>query len=305
MLAQKADGNKPNTIRWYRHMLSPVVARFYGKQVDHVTVVALREYVVDLRSRGHRYINAAQRPELEGGLSHESLRDHIRSMKVFFNWCMREYELLVNPMDKIRMPARMKQEPKAIALDDLKCLLNTCDMSTASGIRDRTMLAFLADTACRAESMLSLRMEKLHLRELYATVLVKGRDVRDLDVPISPYTADLLRQWIAVRPIEADPTFVFCSLATNTIGKRLTLSGLHQAIKRLARRAKVTGRVNPHSFRHGFARQYLMNGGDLATLSQTMGHSSISVTVEFYARFARHELAQQHKKFSPITNIEE
>jgi integrase/recombinase XerD len=304
MLAQRANGNKPNTIRWYKHMLTPVVVRFYGKPIDRIDVSGLRAYVVDLRSRGHRYVNAAQRPQLDGGLSHESLRDHIRAMKVFFNWCGVEYDLEPNPMNKIRIPGRMQQEPKAIDLDDLKRLLNACDMSTVAGIRDHAMLAFLADTACRAESMLTLRPDKLHLRELYATVLVKGRGVRDLDIPISPYTADLLRKWMTLRPIEADPTRVFCSLAASTAGKPLTYSGLYQSIKRLAKRAGVTGLCNPHSFRHGFAKQYLINGGDLATLSKLMGHKDVSITVEYYTRFVRRELADKHRKFSPITNLE-
>jgi len=49
-------------------------------------------------------------------------------------------------------------------------------------------------------------------------------------------------------------------------------------LKRRAKRAGVQGRSNPHAFRHAFAREYLMSGGDLATLYQLMGHGSVKVT---------------------------
>ena len=69
-------------------------------------------------------------------------------------------------------------------------------------------------------------------------------------------------------------------------------------LKRLAKRAGVNGRFNPHAFRHGWARGALKNGADLGTVSQILGHSSIQVTAEFYARWADEELAQRHQKFS-------
>ncbi len=305
MLAQRANGNKDNTIRWYRNMLKPVVARLYGTPIDQIDVTDLRTYIVDLRSRGHRYVNAAQRPQLEGGLSYASLSDHIRAMNIFFNWCVSEYELDPNPMKKIRIPGKVDQEPKAIELDDLKRLLEACDMSTLEGIRDHAMLAFMADTACRAASVISLRPDKLYLRDLYATIRVKGRGARDHDAPMSEYTADLLREWMSIRPVEADPSRVFCSLGGNTTGKPLTYSGLYQVIKRLAKRAHITGKWNPHAFRHGFAKQYLLGGGDLSTLSKLMGHKDGTITIQSYGRFARQELIAQHQKHSPIRKIKE
>ena len=83
----------------------------------------------------------------------------------------------------------------------------------------------------------------------------------------------------------------------------MTVSGLNQALKRLARRAGVTGRCNPHSFRHGFARSFLQSGGDLATVAQILGHSSIRVTGDFYSAWSDKELAERHDQFSPIKHL--
>ena len=71
-------------------------------------------------------------------------------------------------------------------------------------------------------------------------------------------------------------------------------------LKRRAKQAGVKGHVNPHSFRHAFARDYILSGGDLATLSQLMGHSSILVTKKYYARFNVKELQEKHARHSPV-----
>ena len=84
----------------------------------------------------------------------------------------------------------------------------------------------------------------------------------------------------------------------------LTPAGLRNIIHKNAVRAHVTGRVNPHSFRHAFAREYILNGGDLATLSRLLGHRQVSTTVGYYAIFTNEEIAQRHELFSPMSKLE-
>ena len=76
------------------------------------------------------------------------------------------------------------------------------------------------------------------------------------------------------------------------------MSGVNQLLKRLKKRAGVTGRANPHSFRHGFAKDYLMAGGDLASLADLMGHESVETTKTFYAVFEQDDLRRKHDHFS-------
>jgi integrase/recombinase XerD len=83
----------------------------------------------------------------------------------------------------------------------------------------------------------------------------------------------------------------------------LKTSGVNQILKRLARRAGITGRFNPHSFRHAFAKQYLMDGGDLATLSDLLGHSDVQVTKSSYSVFITDELARKHAEHSPVAKL--
>ncbi|MCC7449613.1 MAG: tyrosine-type recombinase/integrase [Anaerolineae bacterium] len=300
LLACRANGLKPTSIQWYRHMITPFVAYTWGTPVDQVSASDVRRYIVNLRERPTRYTGARQRPEMTGGLSPQSLRDHVTAMKVFFNWCVREYRLDAwsNPMANVRAPRPDRREPKAIDLDDMRRLIDATDDSPA-GRRDRAMIAFLADTGCRAGGLLGLPLSSLHLERRYAIVFEKGDRARA--VPFTPYTEQQMRLWLDVRPF-VETEAVFCSLSGRTPGKALTLSGLHAALKRLKKVAGVTGRVNPHAFRHALARHYLLNGGKIEVLSEIMGHSSINVT-QIYARFTDAEIFANHEKFSPISSL--
>lgn len=263
---------------------------------------AIRLHIIDLHNRTRRYQGASQKPSQPGGLSMETIRAHIRSLKRFFNWSFTEYglEQALNPVNKIRMPRAPRQLPKAIALEDLRKLLEACP-DTPIGKRNKALLAFLADTGCRAGGALSLTLNGLFLNHGQAILKEKGERARV--VPFTRYTADLIQTWLDVRPISAYR--VFCSFCERQETDQLTVSGLNQMIKRLAAKAGVTGRCNPHSFRHGFARMYLQHGGDLATLAQIMGHSTVNVTTQFYAVFTSDELARRHEMFSPLRDLQE
>ncbi len=294
LLAKRADGLKPGTTRWYQGVLKPCIAQFGDLPLDQVDTGLMRGYVIALRTRRARYIDAPQRPQMAGGLADDTLRGILRGLVGFFNWCMAEYDLDDNPMRRIKKPPKQRKEPKAISLDDLHKLMQACD-DNPLGLRDRALLAFLADTGCRAGGLLTLKLPQLDLAAHRATVCEKGSKTRL--VFYTPYTLNLLRCWLAVRPLYA-PT-VFCSLSPQRRGESLSSSGLHQILERLKQKAGVTGRVNPHAFRHSFAREYLANGGDLATLAQLMGHSDVSVTANSYAVFTDAELALRYNEHGP------
>jgi len=297
LLSCQADGLSPNTVRWYRSVLKPLLARYSNRDLAQLDPSAMRQYIVDLQAQNSRYQGARYRPQQPGPMSIFTIRAHIRALRRFFNWSEAEYGQS-NPMARIRMPRAPRPAPKAIRLDDLQKLIQATGID-AAGIRDRAMLLFLADTGCRAGGLLSLRLDNLYLDKGRAIVQEKGDRARV--VPFTRTTAEVLQKWLEIRP--ANASTVFCSLSSGYHGQPLSASGLAQVLRRLKARAHVSGRVNPHSFRHGFARQYLSRGGDLATLAQLMGHSSIEVTA-MYGVFSDEELAARHEQFSPIQVLE-
>ncbi len=73
-----------------------------------------------------------------------------------------------------------------------------------------------------------------------------------------------------------------------------------------SRLAKVSGvkRLHAHLCRHTFAINYLMNGGDIFSLKEILGHKSLEM-VNHYLHFTSHQIAIQHHKYSPMDRMQE
>jgi site-specific recombinase XerD len=107
---------------------------------------------------------------------------------------------------------------------------------------------------------------------------------------------------LEIRPTDqGDWLFVSQSLSHKRRG-RLETSGVAQVLKRRAKDAGIKGPCNPHSFRHFFAREFLLAGGDLGTLADLMGHEDVQTT-KIYAIFTVQELKEKHAKHSPLLRV--
>lgn len=292
--AARADGLRPTTIKWYQSLLLAFVAWSDSRQLQTVTADDLRDYIIDLRTRESKFIDAPQKPEQHGALSESTINGHITALHAFWSWVSREYGT-DNPMKNIRRPKRRNPTPKAISAADYVALFNAAGDDDISASRTRALLAVLADTGCRLGGLLSLTWSNVDLIKRRAVVVEKGGKSRN--VSFTSYTARLLMNW---KLNTGDATHVFVSLET---GQPLTESGVNQLLKRLKNRAGVKGRVNPHSFRHNFAREYIRNGGDISTLAKLLGHSDINTTMMYYAIFTEDELADMHDQFSPMNQL--
>lgn len=289
ILAGKANLLRPATLKWYSSLLNAFVVKFPAKELDSITAKDIRHYIVELQERPSRYVEEKQKPAQPGGLAHESIRGHITALKAFWAWCADEYEVS-NPMARIRRPKRVEKRIKAITSADFVKVFDTTT-DDEIGKRNRAILVFLADTGCRLGGIANLRLDNLFLDEQRAIVFEKGDKSRMIF--FKPEAKAVLEQWLNVRL--SDSPYVF----TNKHGERLTESGLYQVLKRLKIKAGVTGRMNPHGFRHNFAREWIRAGGSLATLAMVMGNS-IEAIIDYYGIFAGEEIAEQHDKYSPL-----
>lgn len=278
LLASGADGLKEKTLIWYGSLLKTFAFAFGDVELETIEPNAIRRYLVGLKGR----------------YSEDTVHGHTRALHKFWRWCAEEYKVS-NPMTNIRYPKQLKPKlPKAVTAADVIKLLEACDGNVFPK-RDRAIVAFLADTGCRAAGLCSLRVQDVDLERGRAYVVEKGAKRRA--VMFSDFTKHLLQEWLTERA--SDSEYVFQSRA----GEQLTPNGLLQLMYRLKAKAGITGRANPHAFRHGFAREYLMSGGDLSTLSRLMGHEDVSVTASFYGVFAEDELAQAHRAHSNLLRI--
>jgi len=192
------------------------------------------------------------------------------------------------------MPRLPDPDPKAITTEDLTAILE----AARSSRRDYAIVLFLADTGCRLAGITGLRIQDLDLERSEATVWEKGAggNGKSRIVYFGERTAEALRRYLEIRP-KTDSDRVW-------IGTRGPLGkwGIYHVLRRLAEKARIEGRWNPHAFRHGWAKAALEAGADLGTVSQVLGHSDIVVTHRHYGRWTDGELGERARKFSPINN---
>lgn len=276
LLACRANGLAEQTIHQREMCMRVFTRQFDG---DWKNVNDLRLYVVWLRAHynGH------------------TPNDHVRVLKSFFSWCEEEYDI-PNPTTRIKTPKPPPAQVRAFDAADFVKVFNAT-MPNIAGIRDRALLSLFADTGARLGGITRLRIGDLNLERRFAIVSEKNNRARR--VHFTQLTLVLVTHWLDVRR-NVDHDSLWHSMNDNN---PLTVWGVMQILKRLKRRAGVSGRMNAHSFRHAFARSYLLNGGDLVTLSRLLGHKRIDTTATIYAIFSQSELSMMHERHSPIVDL--
>lgn len=298
-IATRANGRSPRTVDSYRQKLRPLVGFLGDVAVEGITTDDLRRFIAHLMDRETLYVGHPSREERPGSLSPFTVLGHVRAMRRLFNWLEYEERIERNPMRRIKTPQPRRREPKGIRRGDFLALLATTRGGSTKDLRDRAIILFLADTGCRVGGLCGLRLDDLDLGRRLAALAEKGGRFRL--VPFTPTTAYAIRDWLRVRP-EGKGDTLFVGLG-NRAHDAVTPNSVAKMLAIRARGAGITGPVNPHSFRHAFARDYLMAGGDLATLSDLMGHINVLVTKEYYGVFTFQELQRKHAQFSPIAQM--
>ena len=277
---------KPETIKSYALCLRPL--RALDKPIGEITADDLRIAYARLRDRDSRYADHPLRPAVSDGLSVYTLHKHVRVWKRFFHWLVDEGAIGRDPARKLRRPRLPREPPKDMTPDDLDRLLRAAEAESA---RDYAIICFLADTACRVGGLVSLTLADLDLAERRAKVIEKGS--RSRYVHFKERTKRALRRYLDDERPDNSGLCVFIGLRGP-----LTTGGVYQILKRLARKAGVRGRYNPHSMRHAWARQAIKRGANLKEIQEILGHTSIVTTTTFYAVYLDEEIHERHGQLS-------
>lgn len=282
-----------STRKLYTYTLASLLDSLDNIPIKTITTDMLRGWRISLESsRSRSTRNRGQK------LSVYTVHRSVRVVKQFFKWLTAEGHLDTSPAARLEFPRLPKGEPpKAISDADLERMIETARTEAETGerdaLRDYALLRFLAETGCRAGGLVGVRFEDMDLDGCSAIVREKGE--RSRSVSFGPETAKALRCWLVVRSRRKGGDIVFT-------GKRgpLSVSGVYRILERLAERALVVGRHNPHAFRHALARRLLQNKADLGTVAEILGHADVGTTHKFYARWSSGELKARHKEFGGI-----
>lgn len=172
----------------------------------------------------------------------------------------------------IRLPKRV---PKALTSEVLERLLNSPDISTPIGVRDRTLMEVVYGTGLRASEAIGLRVSEIDLDQ--AAFRVTGKRGKTRWVPLPMHTSP----WIERYLNEARPQLVKGQVAQVFVGSRgkaLSRQSAYAILDHHRLNAGITAPVSPHTLRHTYAVHLIQGGADLRVVQELLGHASISTT---------------------------
>jgi site-specific recombinase XerD len=166
------------------------------------------------------------------------------------------------------------------------------------GLRDRAILELLFSSGLRVSELVGLDRDHINIKRREFTVRGKGQ--KDRPIFISEDAAEWLERYIHKRQDATKPLFVRYS-GTKQVDltgnyHRLTARSVQRMVSRYALLAGITKQVSPHTLRHSFATDLLMNGADLRSVQTMLGHSNISTT-QIYTHVTDPHLKEIHQRF--------
>ncbi len=233
----------------------------------------------------------------ELGISSFSQARIVSGLKSFFKFLILEEKISKDPMDLIESPKLKRKLPEVLSLDDINILLNSIDLSTMEGVRNRAIIETLYSSGLRVSELVNLSIQNLFLDIGFIKVIGKGSKERL--VPIGRHAIKYINiyknEYRHNKKInKGNEGFLFL----NRYGRKLTREMIFLIIKKVSNKCLSNKNISPHTFRHSFATHLIEGGADLRAVQEMMGHESITTT-EIYTHLDREYLKQVIKEFHP------
>lgn len=264
-----------------------------GRPLELIRPEDLDAYISDMGERQTRYEDHPRRRTERGRLSEATINKHIKTIKRFFNWCVERKYLDQSPARYLtrRPTGRPFDTGKAATDAEVSAILQAAHDDP----RDWAIVLLLLQSGCRAGELASLRLCDLDLVSLKAFVDGKGGKRRT--IYFNQETAQALRDWLEVRPLDADHDFVF----TSTRGHGpLNTQSVSQVIRRLCQKARLDRTLGAHSFRHYVALKLARSRVAPTVIKEYLGHSNLLTTMNYLSSVNEDDLRAAGRALSLV-----
>ena len=233
----------------------------------------------------------------EKGLAAATIARKLAAIKAFYRFMTAEGYMDANPAEVVEAGTKGIKLPRVLSEDEVVRLLNQPDITTAEGLRDRTMLEVLYATGMRVSELINLTLDRVDLNMKY--IIAFGKGSKERIVPLGSVAAEFLQQYLE----KVRPKLTHAGRNTNIVflafgGHELTRQRFWQIIRAYGRKANINKALTPHILRHSFATHLLDNGADLRSVQELLGHSDISTT-QIYTHLTNKRLRDIYAKAHP------
>jgi len=225
---------------------------------------------------------------------------HIIALRAFLKFCTKQDWETLEP-EKIELSKIPDRIVEHLTREELEDLFNAIDISKINGLRNRAILEFLYSTGLRISELVALNRDQVNLDRGEFQVRGKGQKVRI--VFLSERAKEWLKEYLDEREDGYSPLFLNHGRARkkkegdlNGEYRRLTAYTIQEVVRKTAYEAGIVKKVTPHVLRHSFATELLINGADIRSVQEMLGHASITTT-QIYTHISNKKLKEIHEKF--------
>lgn len=270
--------------------------------------VALSEMAVEPRLSGANRLARAPESERQlparAALHHSSLSKstqnyHLIALRMFFKYLSKR-KISAPAPNEIELSKTGERQISFLDDAELDHLLSMADLSTIQGVRDRAIMELFFSTGLRISELCGLKIGDINLDKSEFSVMGKGKKVRV--VFLDQEAKNAIHNYLIRRNDKNEYLFISYGHTNKPTTDNLQLTtpitprSVQRMIHKYAKMAGLTKKVTPHVLRHSFATDLLMNGADIRSVQQLLGHSSITTT-QIYTHVTDQHLGEVHQAF--------
>jgi len=266
----------------------------YQRDLNKFSKFLKKSSVNDFESITEEICSAWIADLFQQNVSARSIQRHISSAKGFFSYLKKSGLVTNSPFELISSPKSPSHLPNILSPEEVSQLLNF-KPKNAQEKRDLAIIELIYSSGLRVSEAVSANLSDFEDNKNFLRVLGKGSKTRL--VPVGRFAKNAVEDWI----IERDKLLTKDdSLFVNLRGNRITTRSVQERLKNIAIMQGLPP-VNPHMLRHSFATHLLESSGDLRSIQELLGHSSLSTT-QIYTRLDYQHLIKVYENSHPRAN---
>ena len=287
-------GRSPRTIENYKLYLERFIDFAGDIDVAKITSETIRKYRLWL----NRYKNSNTGEELL--LITQNY--HLIALRGLLTY-LSQRDISSLAADKITLPKTVRKQVTFLHYDEVVRLIEQIPLDNEPGLRDRAIIELLFSSGLRVSELVNLNRDHINLAR--REFMVRGKGQKDRPVFVSMSAAEHVKNYLDARHDNLPALFISYSrrLAKPSVSgdyRRLGARSIQRMVSHYARLAGITKHVSPHTMRHSFATDLLMNGADLRAVQSMLGHSNIATT-QIYTHVTDQHLKDVHERFHSDT----
>jgi integrase/recombinase XerC len=276
--------NYESDLEQFTHFLAPD-RKTKLPDVSEIDRLTIREWMASLHSDQKKKSSIARK---------------LAALRTFFQFLVREGVLELNPAKLVSTPKLEKKLPNHLSIEEAIRFIESPDLDTDLGKRDRAMLELMYATGVRVAELTTLNVADVDFQNQLIRVTGKRRKQRI--VPFGDPAGEAIRNYLGVRE-----KFLFNApvskrdedaLFLNYQGTRITTRSVGRMVEKYIRICAGMHNISPHALRHSFATHLLDSGADLRDIQELLGHARLSTT-QIYTHVSMEKLIEVYDKAHP------